>query len=108
MKKSADEPEELKESTDAVVDTKEKLVKNNLEYTDIERKLDEARGEQAGFQRLLKRANDAVTRETQSKVDAKNQWVKNMVVYAQKEKGMKKEGAVETEKHLKHLKQKNG
>jgi len=48
-----------------------------------------------------------VSREREEKVDAKNSWVKDMVQYAQKEKGMKKFGAEEEEKHLKALTKKN-
>merc|ERR1711988_1251682 len=92
---------------DAVIRTKESLAKVDADYQTTERSLDKARMEQGSYDRVLKMAADKIARERSEKVDAKNKWVKDMVNYAQKEKGMKSVGADATEKHFKSLKHKN-
>jgi len=98
---------DLEKDTQAVVKSKENLVKMTQDLATLEKQQTEARQTAVREQQMQKRAEEAVTREKDEKVDAKNTWVKDMVHYAQKEKGMKKTGAAEQEKHVESLIKKN-
>jgi colicin import membrane protein len=107
MKTSGDDAAKQKRNQDAVVKTKENLVKVSDDAKKYEHLKSIAQTEKAAVVRTLKKANAEMERESQEKLDTKNKWVKDMVHYAQVEKAMKKVGGEEAERHLKSLTKKN-
>lgn len=109
MKKAdkEDEADAAKEAGEKVVETKENLQKNDEDYQKAESDLNRAEDKRAAVQRTIKKANDEVANEKIEKVDEKNEWVREMVHYAQKEKAFKKYGAESSHKHAEELKKHN-
>merc|ERR1712054_190155 len=88
-----------------IVKTKELLQKVAVNTTVAKHAMREAYQEKARAITIEKKVKVKRKQEKAAKLNKKNKWVRNLVLYAQKEKAAKKTGAVVAKKKLKKQKE---
>merc|ERR1712178_643448 len=88
-----------------IVKSKEVMTKVEVKQTKAKDMMRHARVAKIAAQTAEKHVKRKVAREKQTKLNAKNAWLKSQVKYALKEKAEKKLGVTMAEKKMKHEKE---